>query len=313
MHCLFLFMDGVGLGISDPDINPFARANTPNLNGLLGNKPFLLESLTNGAAYSERASLLALDACLGIEGVPQSATGQAVLLTGINIPAKIGYHYGPKPNQEVAHYLVNGNVFNELARLQRTSALLNAYPPSYFSAIRSGRRIFSSIPLAATSAGISLKTEADLLTGRAIAADFTAEGWHTHLKLSNTPRLSLEQAGARLAELGRLYDFSLFEFWLSDYAGHKQEMGPACDVIERFDRVLGSLLANWDNQDGLILLTSDHGNLEDLSIRRHTTNPVPRLLIGSPELRSRFDQYPLDITSITPGILSLLGTGQLKS
>ena len=29
MRLLFLFLDGVGLGVDDPEINPFSRANTP--------------------------------------------------------------------------------------------------------------------------------------------------------------------------------------------------------------------------------------------------------------------------------------------
>lgn len=288
------------------------RSNTPTLDALLGNKKLVLDSVSEGALTTERATLTALDACLGIEGVPQSATGQAVLLTGINIPARIGYHYGPKPNQEVAQFLKNGNLFNTLTKLNLSSAFLNAYPPSYFSAIQSGRRIYSSIPLAVTSAGKSLKTLADLQIGNAVAADFTAEGWHTHLKLIDAPRMTLEQAGLKLAELARVYDFSLFEFWLSDYAGHKQDMGQACEIIEHFDRVLGSLVDNWDDQNGLILVTSDHGNLEDLSIRRHTTNPVPGLLIGSPELRSRFISSAHALTDITPGILACLSAGDFK-
>jgi 2,3-bisphosphoglycerate-independent phosphoglycerate mutase len=92
---LFIFMDGIGLGTDDPEINPLARTEMPFLGSLLGG-----QKLTASAApyESENVSLLALDAGLGVDGLPQSATGQAVLMTGINIPAELGYHYGPKPN-----------------------------------------------------------------------------------------------------------------------------------------------------------------------------------------------------------------------
>ncbi len=53
-----------------------------------------------------RATLLALDATLGVQGLPQSATGQASLLTGQNVAAAIGEHYGPKPNPAVAKSLL---------------------------------------------------------------------------------------------------------------------------------------------------------------------------------------------------------------
>jgi 2,3-bisphosphoglycerate-independent phosphoglycerate mutase len=311
MHLLFLFLDGVGLGSDDPLTNPFARASMPNLQNLLGGNRLLMNALQETYEVrpaprlrdqaipihpplhleTQRASLLGLDACLGVSGLPQSASGQATLLTGQNVPAALGYHYGPKPNPAVAAYLRNGNLFNMLKESGRKAGFLNAYPPRYFAAIQSGLRLYSAIPLAATSAGMALHTSTDLLAGRAIAADFTAQGWHTHLGLTDTPLLSPEEAGVRLAELARKYHFSMFEYWMSDYAGHNQKMEEACALLESFDQVLGGLLDAWNDHEGLILLTSDHGNLEDLSTRRHTYNLVPALLIGALDLRRRWIQF----------------------
>ena len=87
---LFFFLDGVGLGKADPIINPFAAATMPTLERLLGGKKLTLESVP---LESKRATLLALDATLGVAGLPQSATGQATLLNGKNVPAVIGNHY----------------------------------------------------------------------------------------------------------------------------------------------------------------------------------------------------------------------------
>lgn len=330
MHFLFLFLDGVGLGPDDPSTNPFARASMPNLQELLGGKRMLLNTLEApsddqpACLETQRASLLALDASMGVAGLPQSASGQAALLTGQNVPAALGYHYGPKPNPSVAAFLHNGTLFNTLKENGRKAGFLNAYPHRYFAAIQSGMRIYSAIPMAVTGAGIPLHTAADLVAGKAIAADFTAQGWHTHLGLADTPLLATKEAGTRLASLARSYDFSLFEYWLSDYAGHNQDMEAACALLETFDQVLGGLLDAWDDQEGLILLTSDHGNLEDLSTRRHTSNPVPGLLIGSPALRAKWIQFAcqsanqhntetlaqtnaggiqLDLTDVTPAIL----------
>ena len=317
MHFLFLFLDGVGLGSEDPSTNPFARASMPNLQKLLGGKRLLMNAIresndaqpsprhTDQAVQSfspiyletQRASLLDLDACLGVAGLPQSASGQATLLTGQNVPAALGYHYGPKPNPAVAAFLRNGNLFNTLKENGGKAGFLNAYPPRYFAAIQSGLRLYSAIPLAATSAGIMLRTSADLLAGQAIAADFTAQGWHTHLGLTDAPLLSPIEAGARLAELALSYNFSLFEYWMSDYAGHNQDMEAACVLLESFDQVLGGLLEAWNDREGLILLTSDHGNLEDLSTRRHTYNPVPALLIGDTDLRTRWIQLAIQSAS----------------
>jgi len=251
-----------------------------------------------------------LDANLGVEGLPQSATGQATLLTGQNVPRAIGYHYGPKPNPEVSAVLSNGSLFSRLKKNGLRAELVNAYPPGYFKAIESGRRLYSAIPLAVTRAGIPLKTTQDLLAGEAIAADFTAQGWHDHLNLPHTPVLTPRQAGRRLADLAEKRDLAFFEFWLSDYAGHKQEMTPAVELLQQFDQVLGGLLEAWDDEQGLILLTSDHGNLEDLSTRRHTANPVPGLVIGAPAWREKFIRGLKDLSDVTPGILNFFNLAE---
>ncbi len=311
MKMLFLFMDGVGLGENDPEVNPFARVDMPNLNELLSGNKLVLDTLFAATVggnklESERATLLALDAGLGIDGLPQSATGQAALLTGINVPAEIGYHYGPKPNQEVAAFLRNGNIFCTLAEQGYNCALLNAYPPGYFSAIQSGRRLYSAIPLAVVSAGIPLKTSDDLHKGQALSADFTAQGWRERLGLPETPLLTPFQAGERMAILARDYDLALFEYWLSDYAGHSQDIHGAQSLLGTFDQVLGGLLENWIDQEGLILITSDHGNMEDMATRRHTANPVPALLVGDLKLRREFSADLTDLTGVAPAIMKLV-------
>ena len=314
---LFLFLDGIGLGVDDPAKNPFAVANMPNLHSLLGGVKLLAK---NAPLVNERATLRAVDAGLGISGLPQSATGQAVLLTGVNVPAELGYHYGPKPNSEVAAYIKRGSVFSRLLDIGKHAAFINAYPPNYFEAIQSGRRLYAAIPLAAVSSGVPLRTQEDMISGQAISADFTGLGWHTHLGLTDVPIYSPYQAGEKLVELTGDYDFALFEYWLSDYAGHHQDMQGAIELLETFDRVLEGLLNSWDDQTGLILLTSDHGNMEDLSTRRHTNNTVPLLLIGAPDIRRIFESdsqmsatsNPISnssiksLTDITPAILRTL-------
>jgi hypothetical protein len=305
MRVLFMFLDGVGLGSDNPIVNPFAEAAMPNLQKLLGGRKMIAWY----APYEgERVSLRAIDANLGVDGLPQSATGQAVLLTGINIPAQLGYHYGPKPNPETAAFLEDGGIFGQLTRAGKRAALLNAYPPGYFRGIETGKRIYSSIPLAVVKAGLPLMTLDDLAAERAIAADFTAEGLRERLGVDgdNVPILTLEQAGRRLADLSAQYDFAFFEYWLSDYAGHGQDMDVSLRLLEQADLVLGSLLDAWNDDEGLILITADHGNLEDLSTRKHTDNPVPLLLVGNKEIRRLFDGVT-DLTGVAPAILKAIG------
>jgi 2,3-bisphosphoglycerate-independent phosphoglycerate mutase len=295
---LFIFLDGIGLGSDNPETNPLARVEMPYLQSLLGGQKLLAST---APFESELVSLLALDAGLGVDGLPQSATGQAVLMTGINIPAELGYHYGPKPNPQVASYLKNGNtLFSWLRAKGKKAALLNAYPPRYFSGIESGKRLYSSIPLAVTNAGYSLFTQEDFFEGKALSADFTGQGWRSMLEIAEAPLRSAQESGAKLAELARAYDFSMFEYWASDYAGHKQNMEWAIQQMEVFDGVLEGLVNAWDLDEDLILVTSDHGNMEDLSTRRHTHAKVPGLVIGAKH--KTFAEGLRDLTGIAPRI-----------
>jgi 2,3-bisphosphoglycerate-independent phosphoglycerate mutase len=297
MRVLFIFLDGIGLGENNPETNPFARANMPNLNRLLAGQSLLKDA---APFHGEHASLVAVDPAVGVSGLPQSATGQAILLTGKNIPAELGYHYGPKPNREVAAYLQDGTLFSDITKAGMRAMLLNAYPPRYFDGVNSGKRLYSSIPLAVTNAGIPLFRHEDLFEGRAMSADFTGEGWRTMLGFIEAPVMEPPHAGRTLGMLAKEYDFSLFEYWASDYAGHGQEMDTAVRLMETFDEVLGGLIDAWD--DGLILVTSDHGNMEDLSTRKHTDADVPALVIGDKAAREEFIRDMKDLTDIAPSI-----------
>ena len=300
MKFLFLFMDGVGLGVNDPDINPLTKADMPTLTSLLGGRKMVSRATP---FEGERASLVGLDAVMGVEGLPQSATGQAALVTGKNVSGIIGGHYGPKPNPAVADEIREGSLFSTLKGAGYKVALLNSYPKPYFDGIKSGRRIYSAIPLAVIEAGISLKTAKDLHKGKAISADFTGAGWRRYLKDKKSPVRTPHEAGIYLGNLTRQYDLAFFEYWASDYAGHKQDEGAAIGLLESFDGVLGGLLEDWDDETGLILITSDHGNMEDLSSRRHTANRVPALVIGGKELRREFIAGLETIADVTPAIL----------
>jgi 2,3-bisphosphoglycerate-independent phosphoglycerate mutase len=298
---LLLFLDGVGLQEEDPENNPFTLAAMPSLIDLLEGRRLLTSSTP---FVGERATLLAIDACLGVDGLPQSATGQASLLTGRNVPAEIGYHYGPKPNRVIREILAEDNVFAMVRRAGERAALLNAYPPRYFETIRSGRRLYSAIPFALTTAGFDLMTDEDLRQGRALSADFTGSGWVAHPDFPPAPVYKPAEAGGLMATISQSYALSWFDYWPTDYAGHRASLEEAIDLLEIFDGVLGGLISAWEKRVDLIVLTSDHGNLEDLSVRGHTRNPVPALLIGPVELRSQFAANLHDLTNFTEAIIN---------
>ena len=154
MNLLFIFVDGIGLGADHPETNPFSCASMPRLKELIGGAKLTIE---HAPAETDRATLLALDARLNVPGLPQSATGQAVLMTGRNIPAELGFHYGPKPTPAIAEIIKSENLLITLRNNGKRVSFLNAYPPGYFNAIRSKRRLYATIPLSVINAGIPLR------------------------------------------------------------------------------------------------------------------------------------------------------------
>ena len=282
-HVLIFFMDGVGLGPADPDSNPFMKARLPNLTGLLGDYWYLRpDGWQNGGGRrtSPRASFVPSDPNLGLAGRPQSATGQATILTGRNVPQLVGEHYGPKPNRAVAQIVHQGNLFQEVVAAGGHAALLTPYPQGYFDAIESGKRLLSSVPLAATSAGLSLMTADDLRAGRAISPGFTGQAWHDYLGYDDIPVMTLTESGRQIATIARNYHFSFFEHWPSDRSGHRGSLDEAVKHLEIIDEAIGGMLDAWDDAHGLLIITSDHGNIEEKDHRQHSRNPVPTVLVG---------------------------------
>ncbi|MFQ5410564.1 MAG: hypothetical protein ACE5FI_19310, partial [Anaerolineales bacterium] len=227
------------------------------------------------------------------------------IFTGLNLPGLLVKHWGQKPNAAVQAVLAEGSMFTEVARAGLSARLANAYPPGYFAAIESGKRMYSAIPMAVTSAGIALHTADDLRAGRAFSADFTGAGWREHLGIADAPLHSLPEAGRRLAECAQHHALYFFEHWPTDYTGHRGTLPEAVMLLERLDGVIGGLLDAWDDKNGLFILTSDHGNMEDMGTRKHTHNPVPTIVVG-PEHAARAAHIHT-LADIAPVILEFLG------
>lgn len=288
---IFLFLDGVGLGEDDPAVNPLAAPVYPVLAELLGGQRPVLAS---GSVAGPGAHLIPADAQMGVAGRPQSATGQAALLTGLNAPQLLGEHYGPRPDDRVRAILDRAGIFRRLAAAGKQPYFCNAYPQRYFDAIHSGRRRLSAVPHAAVGGGQRLLTHADLVAGRALAADFTNEAWRDELGYTDAPVYTATAGGAQLWQIAQPYDFVFFEHWLTDVLGHEGALAAATTNLRRFDSFLGGLVAAADMENTLIIVAGDHGNVEDCRHGKHTTNPALALLIGSAR-----EQYAKEIHALT--------------
>ncbi len=224
---LLIFLDGIGLGDDDPAVNPFAVAHTPTLHALAGGRRWLRDTPRTDTG---RALFIPTDPRLGVPGRPQSATGQAAILTGRNVPAEIGEHYGPRPNPPVRAIINEDNVFKRVVAAGGTAALIDAYPPRFHALLARGKRLPSSIQQAVLSAGLPLLTEDEVYAGTAMSSDWTGQGWRDHLGYTDTPLYTRAEAGSLLARLAMERDFTLFSHWFTD------EIGPSRPPSLRTDR-----------------------------------------------------------------------------
>ncbi|GIV69312.1 alkaline phosphatase family protein [Caldilinea sp.] len=299
---ILLFLDGVGLGEDDPAINPLAGDAYPTLRALLDGRRLVAQT---GRLSTADAELIPTDAALGVPGRPQSATGQATLLTGVNAAQHLGEHYGPRPDARLRALLDEHSIFLRLSQAGRSPYFCNAYPQRYFDAIRRGRRLLSAIPYAAVVAGQALLTYEDLCAGRALSADFTGEGWRSELGYPDAPIYSPREAGHALWRLSAPYDFVFFELWQTDLLGHAADRQGAIAFFQRFDAFLAGLLEVVDLARTLIIVTSDHGNVEDCSHGKHTANPALTLLLGAE--RQMHAASISSLADFAPIILRFLG------
>jgi bisphosphoglycerate-independent phosphoglycerate mutase (AlkP superfamily) len=148
-------------------------------------------------------------------------------------------------------------------------------------------------------------TEEDYMAGRAISPDWTGEGWRNFLGFPEAPLYTPYEAGRRLAQLSREADFTLFSTWITDEIGHRGTVEQGVEFMQKTDQALQGLLEEWRDEDGLVVITSDHGNLELMSRRKHTANLIPTVAIGGG--REVFAQDFYSLADITPGIMRVLG------
>lgn len=297
---LFLMIDGVGIGSRDPGRNPLAR------------RPTLLSHFDDGggSALPRGGRVTAVDATLGVPGRPQSATGHTTLLTGVNAARYLGRHLLGFPNAELRELLTRKNLFLDLARQGRRGTFANAYRAAYLDALGLPHRGSGNEepplpvptrvlrPAASTVAygtlGLPFRTLEDLREGTALYHDITSE--QPRKAGCEVPKRSPWEAAEILLELARGVDLAFFEHFRTDEVGHARDFEAASEVLEILDEFLHRLVEGL-REDEALVVTSDHGNLEDLSLRQHTLNPVPVLGFGRAaplvdRLRSLLDVHP---------------------
>ena len=113
-----------------------------------------------------------------------------------------------------------------------------------------------------------------------------------------------DEAAAVLAAIVNENQFTLYEYFITDKMGHNQDMQGARSVLKDLAAVVRGLLTRIDLSQTSVILTSDHGNIEDLSSRNHTLNKVPTIVWGANKevIANRIKT----LADITPAIVQTL-------
>ncbi len=286
MRVALLFTDGVGVGARDPARNPLARGE------------WLLSQFDDGSGTRlPGGARHDLDTTFGVPGRPQSASNQTALFTGLEAPRLIGQHVLGYPTAPLKALLAEHSIARKATERRRTVAFANAFPAVYLHALGLGeasphepapalperwrRRLKpSASTLAMVAGGVRLKTFDDLEEGRALTPD--VDGRMAARRGVHLPPRSPVEAARIFWSLAT--DLTLFEHFLADEAGHAQDVDAAVTALSTFDAFARAVLEQRP-PDAHVFVVSDHGNVEDLSTRNHTLNPVAALSFGPGEGR----------------------------
>ena len=282
LKILFVFVDGFGIGCEDPVINPLCDPRLPTLGTLLSNA-------------------VPLDACLGVPGLPQSATGQATMLTGVNASEAMGRHIEGFPPPSLKKLIQHENLFRKLCKIGKQCTFANCY--LNIDPHRIPLRRQSVTTVMTLSALGRVRGNAELAAGRAVCHDITR--WTMHTRGYEGPPITPEEAAEHLMATAAENDFTLFEHFLTDRAGHSGNPEKAFQCLEVLERFIARAVRFTDRPNHLLLLCSDHGNIEDLSVRTHTRNPVPLVAVGA---HASHFQSLQSLADVTPAIMNLYGS-----
>ena len=282
MKFVFLFIDGVGVREPAPD-NPVNPEVCPAFCRLI-----------------QRHGIL-IDANLNVPGLPQSATGQTTMFTGVNAPQFMGKHCEGFPGPGLRDLIAKDNLFLQLKARGKKVKFADAYLIESADELET-RRFKSVTTVMALTAPETVSTVSDLADDGAVLQDLTRETIRD--RYPDIPVIDPEDAARHLFDIVRANDLTLFEYFQTDVAGHSMDYDRACAVLREYDAFLSTLMRFTEAAGVTLLMTSDHGNVEAMNERGHTRNPVPFIAFGpkEAEIRARVTS----LMDVTPAILAFI-------
>ena len=107
------------------------------------------------------------------------------------------------------------------------------------------------------------------------------------------------------------YDFIVANYANADMVGHSGSVPAILKAVETVDRSLARVLASAERVGARLLVTADHGNIEEMRDAagnpqtKHTTSPVPLLLVDTSRASARLRDGAL--SDVAPTLCALMG------
>ncbi|EOQ87657.1 metalloenzyme domain protein [Leptospira yanagawae serovar Saopaulo str. Sao Paulo = ATCC 700523] len=303
----YVFLDGVGITNYDPNTNPFSRYAKGFLAPLGG---ISKEDLDLPIAASN-IHYLKTDAHMGVPGLPQSATGQTALWTGIPGPKVLGRHVSGFPTITLRKIIAKYSMIKVLNENGILSDFLNCFSPPYLKHVEEKPKLVSASTLVQLASGRPLKNFEDLRGERGLYMDLTHEIMGTlgiDMLKSGDPLLEKRDPyllGTKCFQRFSHYQLTLYEYFLTDKVGHAMDWEKAEKVIHNLELFFKGLLTTMDPKKDLLIVSSDHGNMEDLSQKNHTENPAATILYGKDA--DRFAENIHSLADIVPEVYKTFG------
>ena len=126
------------------------------------------------------------------------------------------------------------------------------------------------------------------------------------------PEMSAEEVTNKVVDAinSKKYDCIILNYANPDMVGHTGNLDAAIKAVETIDGCVARVVEAVNNQNGMILITADHGNCEQMIDYKtgephtsHTTNPVPLILVGKDDVKLKEGK----LADLAPTMLDLMG------
>ena len=126
------------------------------------------------------------------------------------------------------------------------------------------------------------------------------------------PEMSALEVTEKVLEAinSKKYDTIILNYANPDMVGHTGSLEAAIKAVETIDGCVGRVVEAINNQNGVLIITADHGNCEQMIDYKtgephtaHTTNKVPLILVGIDNVTLREGK----LSDLAPTMLQIMG------